>query len=362
MTIMKIQEILEAIDSLAPFKTALDWDNSGLLVGDPQKDTEKILVALDVTPEVVAEAREAGAGLIVSHHPVIFGQGRRNVMAGDPVYEASAAGISVISAHTNYDMAPQGVNHALARALGLRQPVPLARERVRPYKKVVVFVPATHAEAVYEAMSKAGAGRIENYGAVAALTDVDSRFMPLEGAHPFIGKVGEVAHVVEKGIEMVVPAEGLKRVLQAMKETHPYEVPAYDVYDDWSLTQESCLGLVGELSQPMDEMAFAREIRKALGIAPRFNPGKRTIRRVAVCGGSGGDYLEAAKGADALVTGDVKHHQFLEAQRQGMTLYDAGHYATENIAMPQLREQLAGLLPGVTVELAQAYAGQVITG
>ena len=358
---MKIKEILGAIDSLAPFETALDWDNSGLLVGDPQGEADRILVALDVTPQVVAEARAAGAQLIVSHHPVIFGGGRKQLLAGDPAYEAAAAGIGVISAHTNYDMAPRGVNYALAGALGLEDLVPLARERVRPYKKLVVFVPATHAEAVYEAMAGAGAGKIGTYGGVAALMDIDSRFVPLEGAHPFIGKVGEAARVVEKGVEMVVPAEKLDQVVRAMKEAHPYEVPAYDIYDDWSLTQECWLGFTGTLPRPVDQISFAKAIQKALGIAPRFNPGQRQIRKVAVCGGSGGDYLEAAAGADALITGDVKHHQFLEAERRGMTLYDAGHYATENIAMPQLRDQLEALLPGVKVELAREYAGQVVS-
>ena len=359
MSRMRVGEVLQAVNRLAPFDTALDWDNSGLLVGDRGAEVEKVLVALDVTAQVVAEAKAAGAGLIVSHHPVIFGGGRKRLLAGDPAFEAAAAGIAVISAHTNYDMAPEGVNHALAQALELQNVRPLVKERTEPWKKLVVFVPATHAEAVYRAMSEAGAGKMGNYGGVASILDAEGRFLPLPGSQPFIGRVGEPCRVVEKGIEMVVPPHLLEDVLLAVKQAHPYEEPAWDVYDDWGVTQDCWLGCVGSLTEAVDEAAFARRIREALGIAPRFNPGKRSIRRVAVCGGAGADALSAAPGIDALVTGDVKHHQFLEAAARGITLYDAGHYATENIAMPQLRDQLRRLLPGVTVDLARAYAGQV---
>ncbi len=359
---MLVKEVLAALDRIAPFDTALDWDNSGLLVGDPDARVEKVLVALDATSQVIAEAAAGGAGLVVSHHPVIFGGGRKRLLPGDPAFEAAAAGVAVISAHTNYDMAPEGINLALARALGLENLEPLSRERVEPWKKVVAFVPADRAQAVYQAMSEAGAGKTEHYAAAASVMDVEGRFLPLPGAQPFMGRVGEPCRVAEKAVEMLVPPENLEAVLQAMRQAHPYEEPAWDVYDDWGKTRESWLGWMGTLPGPLGEREFAAQLEETLGLAPRFNPGSRSICRVAVCGGAGAEYLSAARGADALVTGDVKHHQFLEAAGRGMTLYDAGHYATENIAMPQLRDQLRRMLPGVEVELAQAYSGQVVSG
>ena len=123
-----VQQVYEHIHHFAPFGTEEPWDNCGLLVGDPNQPVEKVLVALDVTDGVLQEARQAGVQLIVSHHPVIFTP-LKQVTKDQIVYQLVAAGISVISAHTNLDKAPQGVNYHLARALKL--------ENVRHFGPVV---------------------------------------------------------------------------------------------------------------------------------------------------------------------------------------------------------------------------------
>lgn len=245
----------EALDRIAPLKTQMDWDNSGLLVGDPSREITKILVALDATLSVIREAEALGAELVVTHHPIIF-HPIKSLLAGTSPYEAASRGIAVYSAHTCYDMAAGGVNDALADALGLQNRVPLWEE------------------------------------------------------HP--GQEGG-----------------------------------------------RTLGFAGNLPCPMSREEFSGWVEEALGQRPGFvrylpDAGPEIIRRVAVCGGAGTDCLKDAKplGCEAYITGDVRHHQYLEAAQMGLLLMDAGHFATENVAMPRLREQLAKALPGVEVLLA----------
>ncbi|MEA5010838.1 MAG: Nif3-like dinuclear metal center hexameric protein [Angelakisella sp.] len=358
---MRVGEIIQAVETIAPFTTALDWDNSGLLVGDKNAQVERVLIALDVTSQVVQEAKRKGANLIISHHPVIFGGGRKKLVPGDPAVDALIAGIAVISAHTNWDMAQLGVNKALADTLGLKNQQPLALEKSRCFQKLIAYVPATHADVVFNAMCEAGGGILGDYSAVGSLTDVEGRFTPKKGADPYIGAVGQPCRVVEKAVGMLVHPDRMQDVLLAMKKAHPYEEPAYDIYENKAVTDDCWLGVVGSLPASMGEIDFARLLGEKLGLAPRFNPGSRNIRRVAVCGGSGADYLKHAKGVDAFVTGDVKHHQFIEAASSNITLYDAGHYATEQVSMPQLCKLLQQRLAGVTVELSAAYSGQVVS-
>lgn len=230
-----VGEIYNYIDSFAPFATQMDFDNAGLLVGSMEARTDRVLLALDATGAVVREARRKKCRLIVTHHPLIF-HSLRSVNPDHPTEAAVAAlvegRIALISAHTNLDLAPGGVNDVLMDRLGVK------------------------VTGVLEPMS-----------------------------------------------------EGLG------------------------------LGRVGELSEAVPPRAFAVMVKKALGArAVRAVAGDRPVKRVAVCGGSGGDMVAQAAqaGADAYVTADVKHHEFLEAGALGITLLDAGHYATENPVMPAL--------------------------
>ena len=151
--------VYKAIDMLAPFGGCMAWDNVGLLVGEPDSAVTGILVTLDVTPAAVAQALEMRMNCIVSHHPIIFHPLKR-ISARDAAGLCLANGISVISAHTNYDFAPRGVNCALAQTLGLRNIRPFGPEdKEKPWYSIIVFVPKSHAEAVYCTMIEGGAGR-----------------------------------------------------------------------------------------------------------------------------------------------------------------------------------------------------------
>ena len=176
--------VYKAIDMLAPFGGCMAWDNVGLLVGEPDSAVTGILVTLDVTPAAVAQALEMRMNCIVSHHPIIFHPLKR-ISARDAAGLCLANGISVISAHTNYDFAPRGVNCALAQMLGLRNIRPFGPEdKEKSWYSIIVFVPKSHAEAVYRTMSEAGAGRQGNYSGCAYMNDGEGRFLPEAGLHP----------------------------------------------------------------------------------------------------------------------------------------------------------------------------------
>lgn len=344
-----IQKIYEAIDSIAPFSLAMDFDNPGLLVGNRSALVRKALLVLDCTGQAVELAQELGASLIITHHPVIF-HPLKQVNEESLVYQLISRRIGVVSAHTNLDIARDGVNDHLARVIGLTQVEGLSPVASTPYRKVAVFVPQSHAQAVREAMAQAGAGQLGNYDSCAFLTPGAGFFRPLEGASPFLGEVGRQEQVEEVRVEMICPPGLTGRVIDAMRQAHPYEEPAFDLFEDHALTETCFLGRVGQLERPLSAQELARWVKDTLRAASvRYVDGGRPIRRVAVCGGSGGDLTSQAlaSGADALLTADVKHDQFLQAAHQGLTLLDAGHFDTEDVVLEPLARRLAKLVPDV---------------
>ena len=336
------------LNSLAPFAAQESWDNSGMLVGDSAAEVKTALVVLDITPEAVREARELGAELIISHHPVIF-RPLKKLESGGVVWELAQAGISAISAHTNLDKARGGVNDCLAAALGLEQVTDYSVEGREKHYKLTVFVPVSHAEAVRRAMIEAGAGTIGGYTGCTFSVEGTGRFLPGEGTSPYLGEPGREEAAAEARLETVVSAGKLDAVLSAMRQAHPYEVPAFDVVESVREGREIAIGRIGELPEALSPEEFARLCAERLGAGVRWNRGGRPVRRVAVLGGAGGDYLypAAAAGADALVTGEAKHHEYLDAARMGLTLLDATHYATEQVVLRPLAETLSASFPDV---------------
>lgn len=348
-----VGNIYEVIDGIAPFGSCMEWDNVGLLIGDKSTPVTGLLVTLDVTPAAVSEAQRLGANCIVSHHPVIFSPMRRLDTRSVPAL-CLKAGVSVISAHTNYDFAPAGVNYALACALGLRNIRPFGpSDPASPYRTVVVFVPADQAESVYEAMSRAGAGRQGDYSGCAFFARGEGRFLPLEGAHPFLGSVGVLEKADEVRLEMLCSPNALPAVISAMRSAHPYEEPAFSILDNHAICKQTVYGMMGELpaETPSEELALA--VEAALETHVQYTPAEKPIRSVAVCGGAGAEYLSDARaaGAEAFLTGEVKHHEWFAAAAEGVCLMAGGHHATEHIAMPQLASQLGAAFPDLAVSL-----------
>ncbi|MCD4829837.1 MAG: Nif3-like dinuclear metal center hexameric protein [Candidatus Cloacimonetes bacterium] len=342
---MKIRDITTALERFAPLGLALEWDNVGLLLGDAGQEVERVLVTLDVTRAAVDKAVRTGCRLVVSHHPLFL---KPLARINNPlILRLARHGIAVYCAHTNLDVARGGVNHALAARLGLRDCILLSHESGAEPLHVAVYVPSDAAQRVADAVHEAGAGVMGNYSHCLNSYPVDGRFRPLEGAHPAVGSVGKMESVREDKLEFFCDTAHLDAVLSAMRSAHPYETPAYAVYPQRRPDPNHGLGLVGELSEPMTLRGVAELVRERLGapvaqLWPAGQPEDKLVRRVAVCGGSGGTLTRAARaaGAEVFVLGESNYHGMLDSS---VPLVLAGHFHTENPIVPVLAARLREL-------------------
>jgi dinuclear metal center YbgI/SA1388 family protein len=331
VAVRTIQEILER---WAPPEIAWERDNVGLQVGDPDMRVRSVLVALDCTEGIVAEAARRRANLIVTHHPLLFRAPRALTTGsgeGRCVQSLVRNRIALYSAHTNLDFTRGGTSFALASALGLEKQAFLRRS-YKLHNKIVTFVPPAHVDAVVGAMSAAGAGVIGEYDHCSFRTEGTGTFRGNERSQPSLGRRGVLEHVREIRVEMSVPHRALEDVVRALKTAHPYEEVAYDIYPLENLERDYGMGVVGTLPRSVPLSGFLRTVRKALGARTLRWTGapNRVVRRVAVCGGSGSELLSdaVASGAEVFVTADVRYHSFHEAAGR-IAIVDAGHYETE---------------------------------
>ncbi|MET3574748.1 Nif3-like dinuclear metal center hexameric protein [Bhargavaea ullalensis] len=329
----KVSDIIGLMEEWAPKKFAYDWDPVGLQIGRPDAEISSVLVTLDVTEEVVNEAEEKGAGLIIAHHPPIFSpmkSVRTDTVQGRLVEACLRRGISVFAAHTNLDVAPGGVNDMLAEQLGIKETSVLTETYVEPLYKLAVYTPHDSVEKVREALGKAGAGAIGDYVNCTYEIEGTGRFTPSGGADPYIGEVGKPEAVEETKIEVVLTASIRSRVERAMIKAHPYEEPAYDFFVLDQRLEEYGIGRIGRLERPMTLDEFAKHVKERLDVpALRIvDGGCAEIRTVAVLGGSGGKYAAdaAARGADAFVTGDMDYHTAQDTAALGLSVIDPGHH------------------------------------
>ena len=331
---MRIKEILQTIENLAPIPLQEDFDNSGLQVGDVSREATAALLSLDVTESVVDEAVSLGCNLIISHHPLAFKPfksltGRTYVERC--MIKAIKHDIVVYAAHTNLDNAWQGVNFKLAEMLGLQQPRVLSPQK-DALLKLVTFVPESHAEYVRNALFNAGAGNIGNYDSCSFNLHGEGTFRANELASPFVGDVGKLHFEKEVRIEAVLPKFRQADVLRALLSVHPYEEPAYDFYslkNDWA---QAGSGVVGVLPEPIPEQEFLYLLKDVFNL-PTIRHTKlqnREIHDVALCGGSGAFLIPEAitYGADAFITGEARYNDFYDVDSR-LLLAVVGHYESE---------------------------------
>ncbi len=343
---MVLREIRHILDAWAPRDIAWEHDNVGLQVGSLNAEVRNILVALDVTDEVVAESLKYDINLILSHHPLLFHPLHSvdtDSRAGRLVAALIKHDINVYSAHTNLDFAEGGVSFALAAAIGLKDVGVLQTDR-RIHKKISVFVPPEHVDQLIDAMSRSGAGTIGNYDRCSFRVAGVGTFRPNDRARPYKGRRGTNEQVAETRVEMIVPVWNLHRVIDAMLEAHPYEEVAYDIYDMANVSTLHGAGAIGLLPKTLPVEKFLRLLREKLHApAIRYSGyGGKKIRRVAVCGGGGADLLPVAieRKTDAFVTGDVRFHKFQDADER-ILLVDAGHFETEQPIIPEIVRYLS---------------------
>jgi dinuclear metal center YbgI/SA1388 family protein len=352
-----VGEILNYLNEIAPPEWAFPNDPIGLQIGEPSQKVERVLVALDPDPRTVVNAQYRQCQLLVTHHPLIF-RPLSKIRFDDPVGMAvqglCAAKIALIAVHTNWDVAPGGINDTLAERVGLTEVRPFGEGPAQKHYKLAVFTPTEHVDAVIDAMANAGAGVIGLYRRCAFYTAGTGTYEPMEGANPYLGQVGKREHAEEMRIEMLVPAERLSAVVAAMLQAHPYEEVAYDVYP-LHTQAEHALGRIGALPKPMLASELRDYLAERLGnpYVRVYGKPSKVIRTLAVVGGSGGDYLPDAQRAhaDALLTGEVRHHHTWEAWARDVVLLEGGHAETEQPGVVRLAQRLREYLAPRNVEV-----------
>ncbi|MBA7619883.1 GTP cyclohydrolase 1 type 2 [subsurface metagenome] len=362
---VKIKDIAAAIEKIVPLKLAQDWDNVGLLIGDAKRNVKNILLTIDITKEVVAEAKESKTDLIVSYHPIIW-DGLKQIAADGPsgvVYDLIRCGIAVFSIHTAFDSAVGGVNDALAEIVGIVDGKPIGDYVDSPAGdnyKLVVFIPVESAAKVSNAVFAAGAGVIGNYSNCGFAAEGTGTFLPLAGARPAIGKKGKFEKVPEVRFETIVPAEKLANVIAAMKKAHPYEMPAFDIFKLYGSESKFGLGRIGKLAKPMRIDRIIERIKKYTGAKTVGIVGdeKRLVRKAAVCAGSCGKIINSviAERCDLYLTGELKHHHALAAQEAGLTCVCLSHTVSERFILKKLARQLQKQLKQITIRISKKDA------
>src|SRR5690625_4349478 len=334
MRVVYGKEFIQHFEDFAPKALAEDGDPIGVAVGTLDKPIKKILVTLDVRPEVVQEAIEEKVDLIFSHHPPIF-RPLKNLQTDHPQNKMYADllkhDITVYSAHTNLDAAEGGMNDWLAEELGLKNTNILTVTKTETYKKITVFVPVESEQEVTRAMHQADAGEVGDYKYVSYLSKGEGRFTPQSGSNPTIGELGKKEIVAEVKVEMMLPENKGAEVIHALKKAHPYEEPVFDLYTLEQDKKEYGYGRVGELAQTKTLKEYIKEVAEVFGVEGlryvTYNPEKK-IKTVAIMGGSGEKYYREAilKGADVFITGDLNYHTGHDMLAEGLSAIDPGHH------------------------------------
>lgn len=331
---IKIKDIADYLESLAPPDYQESYDNSRLIVGDPTAEVTGILVTLDCVETVIDEAIREKCNLIVAHHPIIF-KGLKSLTGSSyverVVIEAIRHGIAIYAIHTNLDNVHTGVNKKICDVLGLKNTRILA-PRKDTLSKLVTFIPTEMADRVLQALYQAGAGQIGHYRNCSFSVEGTGTFMPGDAANPRVGKANTQEFVAETRAEVIFPTHREKIVLRALREAHPYEEVAYYLSSLHNENQEVGSGMVGELESPQEPLEFLRTLKKRmnLNIIRHTSLGSHPVDKVAVCGGSGSFLLGKAiqSGAQVFITSDFKYHDFFDADKR-IIIADVGHYESE---------------------------------
>jgi dinuclear metal center YbgI/SA1388 family protein len=266
---MKLIEITRYLESRAPLSLQESYDNSGLLIGDPEMDIHGALVCLDSIEEVIDEAISKGLNLVIAHHPIVFSGLKRftgKTYIERVVMKAIRHNIALYAIHTNLDNVLDGVNGKIAALLGLENARILDEKKELLYK-LHVLVPKAQAESLANRLFEAGAGHIGNYSECSFSSEGTGSFKANEQANPHIGTKGERHYEAETKIEVILAKWQINQVLAAMHKHHPYEEVAYDLLALENQSNQFGSGIVGELAEPMDSMAALQYVKEKLGVS-----------------------------------------------------------------------------------------------
>lgn len=329
---MRLSYIISALEEYAPLSLQESWDNSGLQVSlPPEADGEctGVLLCLDVTSDVIAEAVRRGCNLVVSHHPLIF-KGIRHFTGSTPAEVAVAAairaGVAVYSSHTAIDSAYGGVSYEMARRLGADV------ERVLvPSKIDTVILRATCPRRMSDDV------RLILADIDGACTSVDADGTAVVGPDAASSELASVLqHEPLCRVETVLPRSKAIDASRALAEMPYGGKVKTELVDADGLQHIYGLGVVATFNEPIHMSELVRRLKEVFGV-PYVKASQAAfptdqVRRIALCGGSGGEFIAAAyrAGAQAYVTADVRYHDFADAASLPMAVFDIGHFESES--------------------------------
>lgn len=338
-------EIISQLNLLAPAYLAEKWDNIGLLVGSRQQEVGKVLCALDINLQVVEEAIEKKVDCIITHHPFIFKPIARidfDTPKGNMLKLLIQNNIAVYSMHTNWDIAEGGINDLLGDAFGLENTKPIEMTYTEHVYKLAIYVPKENVEAIREVLIAHNPCEIGHYKGCTFAGEGTGSFVPLEGSKPYIGEHNQLELLEEVKIECMVYLKDVDNLMKQVGMMHPYEDIAYDLYPLENLKTYQGIGRHGQIEPILLEELVAKA-KKIFGISyiRLVGHSEKLITRLSICSGSGSEYIgKAASLSEVYITADVKFHEAQAAMEQGLVILDVGHYASENIAMPFMKQFL----------------------
>ncbi|MFD0940317.1 Nif3-like dinuclear metal center hexameric protein [Pedobacter boryungensis] len=355
---MKLSEITNYLESIAPLNYQEDYDNSGLIVGHANDEIHAALVALDCTEQIIEEAISKNCNLIITHHPIVFkGLKKFNgkTYVERVVLKAIKNNIALYAIHTNLDHVAHGVSGEICKRLGIQNAKTLS-PKTNLLKKLVTFCPTAQADQVRNALFAAGAGNIGNYGECSFNTEGTGTFKGNQETNPFVGERGMQHQEAEVRIETIFKTQDERKILLALLENHPYEEVAYDIYTLANKLENVGAGMVGWLSQEMDSIDFLNLVKEKMyaKVIRHTNLLSKKIKKVAVCGGSGSFLLKdaIAAGADAFITADFKYHEFFDAEEK-LIICDIGHYESEQFTSNLLIDNIQEKFPNFAIRLTE---------
>ena len=351
---MKIREIISHLELLAPPQYQEHYDNAGLITGHSTWECKGALICLDVTEDVINEAMERNCNLVIAHHPIIF-KGLKKINGKNyverTIISAIKNDIAVYAIHTNLDNMISGVSGKMATLLGLQNQQVLSPKE-NTLKKLFTFIPNDHVTEVRQALFDAGAGQIGNYSECSFNSPGLGTFKAGEGTDPFIGETGKLHEEQEVKVEVIFPFYLQHQIVKALINAHPYEEVAYDIVNLSNNYQMIGSGILGTLPEPMEALEFLKILKKTfrVPVIRHTEVLEKPVQKVALCGGAGSFLISTALAmeADIYITGDVKYHEFFDADKK-MVIADIGHYESEQFTINLLHELLELKFPNFAV-------------
>ncbi|WP_334313835.1 Nif3-like dinuclear metal center hexameric protein [Aquibacillus salsiterrae] len=353
------KRLVQIFEAWAPKSLAYQWDSVGLQIGSLDRTVQKVMVTLDVIESVVDEAVEKNVDLIIAHHPILFSP-LKQINVEDPkgrtIEKLIKNNITVYAAHTNLDITSGGVSDIIMDKLSIHPTKVLVKSATMKLFKLIVYVPESHASNLIEKLGNAGAGHLGNYSHCSFTSKGVGAFKPLKGSNPHLGEIDSLKKVNEVKVETIIREDQISHLLTVITDVHPYEEVAYDLIPLWNKGNDIGAGRIGQLKEPISLKEFCQFVKDRLDLPAVRVIGDlhETVKKIAVLGGSGEDFIETAisHDVDVYLTGDLTFHDAQDGWQAGLKMIDVGHYVENHLTHAvkhYLEEKLNG--EGETIEI-----------